>query len=273
MLVVKHPSTSDAEDKKLKSILKADVFKPHAVTWQQAYDDYRAANGDPWSVTAATFSPSIRKDQLELYKNRRNGGPLRRIRQMVGLKHCPICGSPSIGTLDHYLPKEDFPEFSILPSNLLPACSLCNSGAKGRTFKGGAAGERFLHPYYDKLGDEAVWRVEIDPPYAAATFRAVPEPNLSPGDTTMMIFHLGEALGPAFHTQAETYWMELPQDLATVMHDMGVDAAEAWVWEMRTSTRTLGRNGWRTAVLRGVMADVAARTYVETEAAKLSPAP
>lgn len=269
MLVVDHPSTSKEEDQKLASILKRALFAPHATVWQKAYNDYRAAAGDPWSVTAATFNPSIRNDQLELYKSRRNGGPLRRIRQMVGLKHCPICGSPSIGTLDHYLPKEDFPEFSILPSNLLPACSLCNSGAKGRTFKGAAAGERFLHPYYDKLGAQAVWRIEVVPPFKGATFRAAPEPGLSSGEKAMMRFHLNEALGPAFHTQAATYWTGLPEDLATVMRDEGADAAEAWTRELKTSIRTLGLNGWRTALLRGVIADAAVKDYIEAEAAKL----
>lgn len=40
---------------------------------------------------------------------------------------CPICGLSEAKTLDHFLPKVPFPEFSIHPRNLIPLCSICNS--------------------------------------------------------------------------------------------------------------------------------------------------
>lgn len=267
MLVVKHPADAEAEDEKLKSILKKAHFAPHAVAWAQAYKDYRQAKGDPWQLEAVAFTPSIRQQQLDLYETRRNGGPLRRIRATKGLKNCPMCGSPTIGTLDHYLPKDSFPEFSVMPSNLLPTCSMCNSGGKGRIFKGTAPGERFLHPYYDTVGSGAIWRVLVNAPYKAATFTAVPEPSLPHQQASTMSFHLQNVLGLAFLTHAETYWDALPEDLATVMRDQDVDASEAWQRELKTATRTMGLNGWRTALLRGVIADSAARSYVEGLAA------
>ena len=44
---------------------------------------------------------------------------------------CPFCGG--IGTqrnLDHFLPKAHFPQFSVLPRNLVPSCRDCNMDGK-----------------------------------------------------------------------------------------------------------------------------------------------
>jgi len=40
---------------------------------------------------------------------------------------CQYCTINSVNTLDHIVPKNEFPEFSVNPKNLLPACSECNS--------------------------------------------------------------------------------------------------------------------------------------------------
>jgi len=40
---------------------------------------------------------------------------------------CFLCSISEVSSLDHYLPKELFPHFSILPQNLIPSCSKCNS--------------------------------------------------------------------------------------------------------------------------------------------------
>lgn len=63
---------------------------------------------------------------------------------------CPFCGG--IGTpsnLDHFLPKSHFPQFSILPFNLVPACRDCNMGGKGSMFAKNAE-DQIIQPYADK---------------------------------------------------------------------------------------------------------------------------
>ena len=62
---------------------------------------------------------------------------------------CPFCGG--VGrprNLDHYLPKAHFPEFSVLPINLIPSCRDCNMDGKGETFAT-SEGKQVLHPYLD----------------------------------------------------------------------------------------------------------------------------
>ncbi|HGN1673700.1 TPA: HNH endonuclease [Proteus mirabilis] len=63
---------------------------------------------------------------------------------------CPFCGD--IGqtkNLDHFLPKAHFPEFSVMPLNLIPSCRDCNMGEKGDNFAVTEA-EQMIHSYVDK---------------------------------------------------------------------------------------------------------------------------
>ena len=64
-------------------------------------------------------------------------------------EECPFCGG--IGTprnLDHFLPKAHFPQFAVLPRNLVPACRDCNMGGKGQAFATNAE-DQIIHPYAD----------------------------------------------------------------------------------------------------------------------------
>lgn len=63
---------------------------------------------------------------------------------------CPFCGG--IGTprnLDHFLPKKYFPQFSVLPHNLVPSCRDCNMDGKGSAFATNAE-DQIIQPYADK---------------------------------------------------------------------------------------------------------------------------
>lgn len=65
-------------------------------------------------------------------------------------ERCPFCGE--IGqtkNLDHFLPKAHFPEFSVMPLNLVPSCRDCNMGEKGQSYAT-VADEQAIHPYVDK---------------------------------------------------------------------------------------------------------------------------
>lgn len=64
-------------------------------------------------------------------------------------EQCPFCGG--IGTprnLDHFLPKAHFPQFSILPQNLVPSCRDCNMDGKATAFAT-IASKQLIQPYVD----------------------------------------------------------------------------------------------------------------------------
>ncbi|MCY1662316.1 HNH endonuclease [Chryseobacterium sp. SL1] len=66
---------------------------------------------------------------------------------------CPLCSVRFVETLDHYLPKSLYPILSVVPVNLIPSCSSCNTGKK-ISFPTNSI-EQTFHPYYDDIQDES----------------------------------------------------------------------------------------------------------------------
>ncbi len=62
-------------------------------------------------------------------------------------KKCPHCGINVANTLDHHLPKSQYPRLSVAPLNLVPCCNDCNK-AKGTRYPRGRD-DQLVHPYYD----------------------------------------------------------------------------------------------------------------------------
>lgn len=65
------------------------------------------------------------------------------------LTFCPYCGNPTIpDTLDHFIPKGKWPEFSIFPNNLVPQCRGC-APIKGESyFCNQNNSVMYIHPIY-----------------------------------------------------------------------------------------------------------------------------
>lgn len=70
-----------------------------------------------------------------------------------GLLYCPYCGDPKKpDTLDHFIPKDDWPEFSIFPNNLVPQCRACAPIKGKKLFCNILNISKFIHPiYFDSL--------------------------------------------------------------------------------------------------------------------------
>ncbi|WP_343686107.1 hypothetical protein [Chryseobacterium gleum] len=74
---------------------------------------------------------------------------------------CPLCSVRLVETLDHYLPKSLYPILSVVPVNLIPACSSCNTGKK-ISYPTNSV-EQTFHPYYDDVQDERWIRATLLP--------------------------------------------------------------------------------------------------------------
>ncbi len=72
---------------------------------------------------------------------------------------CQNCTIDEARTMDHLLPKEDFPEFSIHPQNLFPSCTVCNGHKSTNYVKNGQA--LFLNLYLDHLPQNQYLFVDV----------------------------------------------------------------------------------------------------------------
>jgi len=108
-----------------------------------------SVGGDPIVINA------LKKSELvKLYEQyfRASEKPARKVYDSIlnsAQDKCPFCGG--IGTprnLDHFLPKAHYPQFSVLPSNLVPSCRDCNMDGKGESFATSAE-KQIIQPYLD----------------------------------------------------------------------------------------------------------------------------
>lgn len=70
---------------------------------------------------------------------------------------CPICNVSTATTLDHYLPKDTYSWFSILPINLIPMCGNCNN-KKGEDIRS----ELYFHPYFHDVNNISFVSCKLD---------------------------------------------------------------------------------------------------------------
>lgn len=79
----------------------------------------------------------------------------------VSVARCPFCGISESSTVDHYLPKEQYPEFSVFPNNLVPSCAVCNTRKQDHILIEGTNVRMFLHPCYDAIPDVEFLTVRV----------------------------------------------------------------------------------------------------------------
>lgn len=95
-------------------------------------------------------SPIILKNNLSKRRNEHD------------LRECPYCGKPTVpDTLDHFMPKEFWPEQSFNPNNLVPQCRSC-APIKGKKYYSNELDEcAFIHPIYFDALSKYRFKIEI----------------------------------------------------------------------------------------------------------------
>jgi hypothetical protein len=122
-----------------------------------AYKDYMRNKGNPWKVAGYVKNVVLSGAMEALYSSKiPEVAYIRQMRASSSGRCCSMCGSLNSTQIDHYLPQNNYPEFSIFKPNLFPICG-CNQSKLKKTI-GPNAGERFLHPAYDKkISDRAIY--------------------------------------------------------------------------------------------------------------------
>ena len=127
---------------------------------------------------------------------------------------CPFCGG--IGhpkTLDHYLPKANFPQYSVLPTNLVPCCRDCNTEKSNAVAV--TLGEQTLHPYLDRdhfFSEQWVRASVFELEPVTLHFSAHPPENWSPTDKQRVVTHFKD------YGLAKRFGIEAGRELSTLVH-------------------------------------------------------
>jgi hypothetical protein len=168
---------------------------------------------------------------------------------------CPYCDSGQATTLDHYLPRSWFPEFSILSTNLVPACHPCNTKRGDALLN--AAGSRFWNAYFDPIPDQPVLFVDLvtaGPDLATVFAIRNPygaDPHLF-GQLEFMFTKL--KLATYFGNEASIYLHGISDALSGQYQTGGeVAVRDHLAIELATLIRRRGRNTWMAALLESLV--------------------
>lgn len=97
---------------------------------------------------------------------------------LSGSMNCAYCACGVSYTLDHVLPKTNihFPDFSVLPINLVPCCRDCNT--EKDTWVPTCSGDSIIHPYFENFTQIEFLKVVIEiEPALPVTFKYEIDPT------------------------------------------------------------------------------------------------
>lgn len=176
---------------------------------------------------------------------------------------CPFCGG--IGrprNLDHYLPKAHYPQFSIVPVNLVPSCRDCNMDGKGQAFAT-VASDQVLQPYLD---DDRFFSEQwlfaryrpgaADEPGVIEYFVSPPQ-NWEPIDKQRVKKHFDDFdLGLRFSKEAGSRLVALlPQYEALLAAQVGEDMAKNIIFQTVIDTSPF-INHWERVMCLALMSEL-----------------
>ena len=132
------------------------ILKPDVINKFTTYDAEHKAN-NLTSLSPHGYSGQEKSDLLKLYKydNSVIQKLIKKVTTLEGerlINTCQNCTINEINSLDHIVPKVEFPEFSVNPRNLFPSCTKCN-GHKNVVWRENNR-SLFLNLYLDDLPEE-----------------------------------------------------------------------------------------------------------------------
>ncbi len=194
------------------------------------------------------------RDLIKNYTLRmaRKGAPARAVYDALKIlpryNRCPFCNYGSVETLDHVLPKQIYPAFSVKPTNLVGSCERCNKLKLVAAPTGPSDG--FLHPYFDHA-NHTIWLFAeiVSSTPAAATFH-VGNPSALSADLVSRIQTQFEGLelDRLYSDAAADEIVDIEGALENIFNTAGADAVAAHLAQQCQSRRQANLNSWRAAL-------------------------
>lgn len=229
-----------------------------------AYRDYVAAAPNVADLPKVGLDEDQSDALLHAYsvETKPMAGLREKLTEPVILARCPFCGLSETSTLDHYLPKEQHPQFAVFSRNLVPCCSPCNTRKSELVVDEATDVRFFLHPYFDDVPDTSFiqLRVTLLPDALGLSFR-VHRPD---GMAARVFLHLQShfrllRLSDRYRRMSLEHLRERRRALARFYgpaRDAGRVAAELRQ-DADDFESDFGPNHWRAVLYRALANDVA----------------
>ena len=235
--------------------------------WKARTQDYLEHSGNPEKIKPwGLIVKADGKKFSNLYSSPKEGsiqGPLLQGLRERKLQICPACGEEGTpNTLDHYLPKDSYPEFAITAANLSPMCDICQGEKLAETLT--SDDERiFVHPYYDEFLDEQIVELEFDKPLSfPPSVNLRPSSSLTAEQTALVSRHIGGlSLMRRYNHFFKDEYMRLLRLTSDIRAD-GQNLREQLV-NFRRMASYKSVNSWPHVFYAGVIADDELMAFLE----------
>lgn len=249
---------------------------------RRAVEAYFQQHYDAFDQTIAAFNvpppPSAKRrldsllQEFYLRPNADLQSELHDRRHNHDLTECPSCGNPLIpDTLDHFLPKEDWPEYAIFANNLVPQCRACAPIKGRRYFCTTHQRAMFLHPMYSAALASVQFKINVSLQAGRPNFeiKFSAAKTTAHADIVRIEQHLRElkVLGRMLEFCVR-HWSHWRQKVKT----QGIDIAALFRLEIGTGSANEYGRDWATAFKKGVLRDAEALAALNAKP-PLPPAP
>lgn len=248
---------SRVKNKALKTRLQA--IRQEVEDCAEAYD-IRAEAAELYNTQAHNQVGGVsQKEMVKVYDDRMvpEKSPGRYIYDKIKLapphRRCPLCGIGTVTTLDHFLPKAHFPNLTVTPNNLVPACDWCQ-GEKWEYYADTKGGQ-LLHPYFDDYENELWLRAEVIVGVPAAfRYFSLPPANWEEWKKERVATHLRKLnLSQLFTSNAGSRLSEIRARLERLYRQGGDVAVRSHLQEDLLSAEAENINSWPAAMFRAAI--------------------
>jgi 5-methylcytosine-specific restriction endonuclease McrA len=169
---------------------------------------------------------------------------------------CPLCNQRIANTLDHYLPKSEYPLLTVSPLNLIPACTDCNKG-KLIDYPTNSQ-EETLHPYYDDIEDDNWLKcrlLNIKP--IIFEFYISPPINWSHLFQARVNNHFNSfKINELYKSHAAEEYENIKIQIEKLFRQGGANLLKAFLLDCFESRNSINKNSWQTAFYDGILNNI-----------------
>lgn len=230
------------------------------------YESYRRLGGDPWQINADRTLRHFSEEMKRLYKS-----PPKALSHLEAMRKgmtgaCPMCGRDGMGTLDHYLPQANYPDFCIYSPNLIPACDRCNT-ARSNNVKGFNQGQRAFQPYFDAFANRRIMTIRLAPDWRAPDIQPIPF-EVNGSELDIIEWQIENVVKPSgFIEYVAPIWATFLYDPLTILGQTPtVEAITARLLDLEKVDTAISAspNSWKACMYHGVRHNTDAVAYLAT---------
>ncbi|WP_456024666.1 hypothetical protein [Pseudomonas protegens] len=246
--------------------VNANYFSSIKTRWLTRIQDYRIEKGNPEKILSWILTDEEKTRFTTLYLSPASNSVqkpiLDRLRSRT-LQLCPACGEDGQpNTLDHYLPRNLYPELSITPINLSPMCDTCQGIKLAQTLSHDNK-RLYLQPYFDTFLDTQAIKLTIGRPFHAPKWiQLTPNRYLGKNEGELISRHMN---GLNYNTRYMRFFRDEYVRLLKLASRSRANQQDvrANILNFRDNAKDKSINSWACVFYNGVLTNKALMRYLK----------